>query len=288
MKRIFLLLLLYGDILSCGFGFFTHEQVNYNAVFTFPEGDLFNFYKKHISYFSKHAADPDKRKFTIRSEGEKHFFNIDAKEYDTDIINSPWIPYKKMCQQYGEKTVKQYGLLPWSILASQKLLTEAFESKNSKKILQHSIDLAHYIADSCTPLHTTKNYNGQETDQVGIHSLWETLLPKLFFKSYDLNNIKAQYQKNLPSVIWENIKNSYNEALLVLEKDRELNAEILIGKYAYMKMGKTINRTYSKKYARLYHTKLDGQLERQIRKTIKMIGDFIYTSWVDAGKPSLL
>ena len=287
MKRILFLLLFYIDLLSFGFGYFSHEQINYHVVFTFPEGELFKFYKKHIDYFSKHAADPDRRKFVVRSEGQKHFFNIDAKEYGTDIIESKWIPYKNMCQKYGEKIVKGYGLLPWSILSTQKLLTEAFEEKKTKKILQVSIDLAHYIADSCTPLHTAKNFDGQETDQIGIHGFWETLLPKLFFDSYDLKNIKAKYQKNLTKIIWENIKESYKEACIILKKDRELNAELLLGKYAYIKLGKTVNRLHSKKYARLFHEKLEGQLERQIRKAIKMIGDFIYTSWVDAGKPSL-
>ena len=288
MKHVFLLVLFYGDILSFGFGFFTHKQVNHNVVFTFPEGSLFSFYKKHINYFSKHAADPDKRKFLNRSEGQKHFFNIDADEYGNDIINSQWIPYKNMCQKYGEKIVKKYGLLPWSILASQKLLIEAFEQKNTKKILKNSIDLAHYITDACTPLHTTKNYDGQETAQHGIHSFWETLLPQLFFESYDLKNIKAKYQKNLPRIIWKNIQDSYKESCIILQKDRELNAKLLLGKYAYIKIGKTVNRLHSTKYARLYHEKLAGQLEKQIRKAIKMIGDFIYTSWIDAGKPSLL
>ena len=36
------------DTLSHGFGWYSHEVINYNAVFTFSEGDLFAFFKKHI------------------------------------------------------------------------------------------------------------------------------------------------------------------------------------------------------------------------------------------------
>ena len=32
---------------------YLHEVINYNAVFTFPEGELFAFFKKHIKYFYK-------------------------------------------------------------------------------------------------------------------------------------------------------------------------------------------------------------------------------------------
>ena len=34
------------------------------------------------------------------------------------------------------------------------------------------------------------------------------------------------------------------------------------------------------------HT-LDGMVERQMKAAIKMIGDFWYTAWVDAGQPDL-
>ncbi len=43
-----------------------------------------------------------------------------------------------------------------------------------------SAEFGHYIADACVPLHTTSNYNGQLTDQVGIHAFWESRIPELF------------------------------------------------------------------------------------------------------------
>jgi hypothetical protein len=32
---------------------------------------------------------------------------------------------------------------------------------------------------------------------------------------------------------------------------------------------------------------LAGQVERRMRASIKMVGDFWYTSWIDAGQPDL-
>ena len=41
-------------------------------------------------------------------------------------------------------------------------------------VLRTAADLGHYLADAHVPLHTTGNYNGQRTNQTGIHALWET------------------------------------------------------------------------------------------------------------------
>ena len=45
---------------------------------------------------------------------------------------------------------------------------------NLEDVLRTAADLGHYLADAHVPLHTTGNYNGQRTNQTGIHALWET------------------------------------------------------------------------------------------------------------------
>ena len=58
-------------------------------------------------------------------------------------------------------------------------------------------------------------------------------------------------------------------------------------KYSYEARGAVIIKVYAYDYSKAYHDKLDGMVERQMRKSIKMIGDFWYTCWVDAGQPDL-
>ena len=287
-KYIFLFFVFLENVFVYGFGWYSHEVINYHLVFTLPEGELFKFFKKHISYFSKHAADPDRRKYKIKTEGCKHFFNIDA--YDASLQKNGWIKYEDMIKRYGEKTVLKYGTLPWSILATQKELTKAFKKREKKKILYLSINLAHYIADAHTPLHLTKNYDGQETNQVGIHSVWETQLPKMFIKTYNLAVGCVKYQKNLPKRIWEIIIESYEASKNILKIEKELNDQVVFGKFAYCKIGKSINRMNSKKYATKFHDLLKGkkgEVEKQIQNAIKTIGIFILTSYIDAGCPKL-
>ena len=69
------------------------------------------------------------------------------------------------------------GILPYHLESMFFQLRKAFIDENPEKVLRLSADYGHYIADSHVPLHTTVNYNGQLTDQVGIHAFWESRLP---------------------------------------------------------------------------------------------------------------
>jgi protein tyrosine phosphatase len=46
-------------------------------------------------------------------------------------------------------------------------------------------------------------------------------------------------------------------------------------------------KTYSKEFSKKYHQLLENQVQRQMRASIKMIGNFWYSSWIDAGQPDL-
>ena len=49
-----------------GWGFFGHKKINRVAVFTIPDSELFQFYKKNIDYLTEHAVDPDKRRYAVK------------------------------------------------------------------------------------------------------------------------------------------------------------------------------------------------------------------------------
>ena len=73
----------------------------------------------------------------------------------------------------------QHGILPYHLLVVYHSLTKAFKLGESERILQHSADLGHYLADAHVPLHTSMNYNGQLTGQTGLHAFWETRIPEI-------------------------------------------------------------------------------------------------------------
>ena len=64
-------------------------------------------------------------------------------------------------------------------------------------------------------------------------------------------------------------------------------SRLLADKYGFEQRGNVTVRTYSRDFARAYHQRLSGQVERQMKLAVRLAGAFWYTAWVDAGQPDL-
>jgi hypothetical protein len=272
-------------VLLCSWGFYSHRLINQTAIYTLP-AEMSSFFKKNIVYITEHSVDPDKRRYVVEEEGSRHFIDLDRyREHPSDSIPRRW---SDAVAKYSEEVLHEYGTLPWQIHLSYVQLTEAFKQKNTRRILRISTDLGHYIADAHSPLHTTQNYNGQLTNQHGIHAFWESRLPELFAHGYSFFVGKAQYINNPLKTAWEIVENSYSLTDSVLSIEARLNNEFPENqKYIYETRNNILTRTYSKEYSTAYHDALDGMVERQMRSSISLLGSFWFTAWVDAGQPRL-
>jgi hypothetical protein len=139
-------------------------------------------------------------------------------------------------EKFLEDTLLAYGIVPWHIQTVYNRLVKAFEEKNIDYILKNSADLGHYVSDAHVPLHTTENYNGQLTNQKGIHAFWESRLPELFADDYDYLVGTAEYQYSVLDVAWKAVESSFNSLDSVLLFDKELSLEFEQDKqYSYEK-----------------------------------------------------
>lgn len=269
-------------------GFFGHKRINRIAVFTLPQ-DMFGFYKEHIEFITEHAVDPDKRRYAVEGEAPRHYIDIDHYvengEDPFEVVPKKW---NDAVAKFTEDTLKAYGIVPWYIVVMKAKLTKAFEGKNIDLILKYSADIGHYIGDAHVPLHTTENYNGQMTGQRGIHGFWESRLPEINASDYDYFVGKAKYKENILDFSWKAVKASNLAVDSVLTIEKELTAEWDSDmKYSYEQRGATTARVYSKEFSDEYHKRLNGMVERRMRKAIIAVGSIWYTCWVDAGQPNL-
>lgn len=287
MKKtlIFILIIHFGTASGTIWGFFAHQQINKLAVFTLPE-EMIGFYKHHIQYLTENAVNPDKRRYAVEGEAPHHYIDIDVYG-DSAVYKMPRF-WKDAVEKYTEDTLNAYGTVPWHVNLMRYRLTDAMRIGDARAILDLSADIGHYIADANVPLHTTENYNGQFTGQVGIHSLWESRLPELFFRDYDFFVGKAEYQENPQLAIWKAVIQAHEALDSVLLLERKLTAKMDEDKkYGYETRGGTTVRVYSYDFSRKYHHLLHGMVERQMRRSVKLVGDFWYTCWIDAGQPDL-
>ncbi|MBX2962071.1 MAG: S1/P1 Nuclease [Cyclobacteriaceae bacterium] len=272
------------SLISGGWGFHAHRLINRLAAFTLPP-EMIGFYKANIGYLTEASVNADRRRFAVVDEAPRHYIDID--HYGDSAIYTMPRYWKEAVERYGEDTLKAYGILPWHINVMYYRLKDAFMVKDPSRILSLSADLGHYLADAHVPLHTTENYNGQLTGQEGIHAFWESRLPELFTTEYDFFVGKASYLENPQLAAWQIIERTHQHLQDVLLLEEQLTRKFREAKYSFETRGKQTVKVYSYEFSKAYHEALKGMVEQQMRASIKSIGDFWYSAWVDAGQPDL-
>ena len=231
--------------------------------------------------------NPDRRRYAVEGEAEKHYIDLD--HYGDSALQILPIYWSDAIEKFSEDSLRQNGIGPWSAYLTFASLTKAFENKNKAAILRLSADLGHYLGDLNVPLHTTKNYNGQLTNQNGIHGFWESRIPELQAVDYALWVGKADYIARPQQAIWDAVANAHSQVDSVLRIERELTLAFPEHqKYSYDERNGLTVRVYSREFTEAYALALDGQVQRQMKRSIKMISDFWFTAWINAGQPDLL
>ena len=284
----FLLLLALPLTLIFGWGFFAHRKINYIAVLTLPP-DMVGFYKKNIDFISENAVNPDKRRYATKDEAPRHYIDIDRyAEKGQDPFEAMPKKWEDAVAKYSEDTLMAHGIVPWHIARMTYRLADAFRENDVDRILYLSADLGHYVADAHVPLHVTKNYNGQLTNQVGIHGFWESRLPELFSENYDFFTGRAEFIPDPLDEAWSIVKESFALVDSVLLIEKELSKSFAEDrKYAIEQRGASTVRVYSEEYSKAYHNRLDGMVEQRMRDAIIKVGSYWYTAWIMAGQPDL-
>jgi hypothetical protein len=242
------------------------------------------FYKKNIHYIVEASVYPDQRRYAVAEEGPRHYIDLD--DYGDSIQHLPKY-WNDAVEKLGNDSLMAHGIVPWHTYRVFLQLREAFMVGDPQRILRLSAELGHYVADAHVPLHTTSNHNGQKTDQHGIHGLWESRLPELYFIHYDFFVGSATYTPDVQAAMWNVVLHSHACVDSVLTFEKDLSKKELSRKYSFETRGKQTVKVYSERYSRLYHVALDGMVERRMRRSVKMVGDLWYTAWVEAGQPDL-
>lgn len=266
-------------------GFFAHRLINKHAVYSLPP-EMAAFYKQHINYLEQKATLPDQRRYVVAEEAPRHYIDLDVYG-DSAAWKLPRY-WQQASDSLTADTLQAYGIVPWHIQRMYYRLTDAFRRHDQPKVLKYSAEIGHYIADANVPLHTTENYNGQLTDQHGIHGFWESRLPELFAADFDYWVGKATYYDNTQEAAWEAVIQAHQclDSVLLVEK-RLQEQWPASHQYSFEeRSGKTI-KVYSREYSQAYHVTLDGMVEERLRASILMVSSFWLTAWVDAGQPDL-
>ena len=253
------------------------------------DNDNFEFKKKRKSSFlinkKKYRNFFFKNVMPLYYEEEWKIPCDSLSKYFPDLISN------RNCQSIlVTDNFSQYGILPYHLVSMQKRLTNAFRSKNKKSILRVSAEMGHYVGDAHVPLHTTENYNGQLTDQIGIHGFWESRIPELLAeKEYDFFVGKAGYIEKPNEYFWGIIEQSHILVDSVLNIEKELSKTFPSDQqYCFEKRNELTVRQPCREYSIAYANRMKGMVEKRMSATILALGSVWYTAWIDAGQPDLM
>lgn len=269
--KIILLLFLFSASFIYGWGEEGHKLINKKAVENLPK-EMSEF-SKWKNFLVEHSADADKRRKDDPDEFPRHFIDIDFyNEFNTGIMN---FEKEYFIKKYGDSVVTQMGILPWTLFSVLENLTHAFKEKNRDRILILAADLGHYVADAHQPMHTVLNYDGQLTNQKGLHSRYESKMFNKYLNEIEnsVNLKEANYVENPTEYIFNFISNSNSLNPLILEAD--LHAQ---------KYGGEVN---SDEYYNNLWFRLQYITGIQVIAAINALSSLLYTAWVNAGKPNL-
>ncbi len=252
--------------------------------------------EKDNGFYSFRDSLKNKR-WLISKEKYRSFFknNILPNYYEDEWI----VDCDTLHQVFGDQLTCQsafavdgfsgYGILPYHLVQMQRNLTEAFRRKSVNRILRLTAEMGHYIGDAHVPLHTTENYNGQLTNQVGIHAFWESRIPELFADdTYDFFVGKAEYIDNPAEYYWDVVLASHELVDSVLLIEKELSETFPSDQqYCFEERLSNTVRTQCREYAAAYQERMAGMVEERLQNSILVVGSSWYTAWVDAGQPNL-
>ncbi len=271
---------------SASWGFLVHRSVAQLSIYELPEA-MVPFFYQHMDYLVDSAPRADIRRNRDTTEASKHF--IDFEMYGDNAANKMPLDWQAAVKIYSKDSLLKYGYVPYHVLYMKGKLTQAFKSGNKDSILFYAADLSHYIGDANVPLHTTVNYDGQLTDQKGLHSLWESTIPELELNKFNLySSHKATYLKKPDVAIWEAVRRSYALVPIMLQAEKEVTTKFTDAQKfrIQIRRGKE-SKSYTTEFARAFGIALKGTVNEQLLHSADLIADFWFTSWVDAGKPNL-
>lgn len=265
MKKAVIILLLISCSLSHLYGRWgwgSHRFINDRAVDHLPE--TMSFWQDHRDYLSQHSVDPDTDDFP----GYYHYIDIDYyPEFFTGTLPHTW---QGMIDLYGLNTMEDNGIIPWVIDWWITDLVTLMETGEWDGVWQVAAELGHYVADSHQPLHLTLNYNGQLTDNYGIHSRYETQMMNPHLDSIEFPDSTAGYWESPLDSVFTYIEEIFPIVDLVMAADDRA-----------VQQDPNHNSTY---YSMMWEDLGDTTIWA-LNKAVVNLASIWYTAWVDAGSP---
>jgi hypothetical protein len=254
-------------------GFEAHKYIMSRAIALLPPQIRPLFEAERLTVVER-AVDPDLwRTAGWPGESERHFVDLDAygahpfKELPRDM--------EEAVKKFGKEFVEKNGTLPWRTEEYYRKLVDAFHLKSSysrDNIRYFSSIVAHYISDAHVPFHAALNYDGQLTQQTGIHSRFEAELFERYRARLRIVPKPITPVVNARDFTFEALLDSFPLVQPILDADKRA-----VGNRA----------VYDDGYFAMFFGRVRPTLEQRLADSITGVASMITAAWIEAGRPSI-
>jgi hypothetical protein len=272
-----LLLLLATPAPSLAWGFEAHKFIADHMIALLP-AEIRPLFEQRRATIVERAVDPDLWRNVFPEEAPNHFVDLDY----FGKYPFPELPreYDRAVQRWGREVIHTQGLAPWrtaEMFGNLQREFAALKRENAPTYLQDNIAfyaavMSHYIGDAHVPLHAIVNYDGQNTNQRGVHGRWESELFDRTRARLKIAPAPAKAVSDPREFTFETLLASNRLADAVLESDRRAAAG---------------REFYDDGYFAAFEKEQFDALERRINDSISAVASLIIGAWEAAGRPSL-
>src|SRR6266850_2362683 len=256
-------------------GFEAHKAIMRRAIDLLPP-ELKPYFMAHRDELVYRSIDPDLWRGVGWEEDSNHFMNFGSPELGAFPFTAMPREYGAALQKFGETGLKRLGTLPWREAEMfgnlQRALKRLGENSGFATVdtILYTGAAAHYVQDATQPLHATNSYDGQDTNQRGVHSRFETELFERFESRLTLNPAPPKVFASPRDFAFDTLLTSYQKVDELLKADREALGN---------------KDSYDNAYYEAFFQKVKPLLEERLSAAITATASVIVSAWEQAGRP---
>jgi hypothetical protein len=260
-------------------GLEVHRLITGRAIDALPTG-LRPYFVARRAFIVEHSVDPDMwRVVNLKTdrgdEDPNHFLDIDGLDDPRPFRNVPrdWDAY---VAKYGAERANRTGRLPWRAEELYTLLVARFrdvakgQTYAGENAAYLSAVLAHYIEDAHVPFHAVTSYDGQATNQRGIHSRFESELVLRNRTTLKLAPVRIRPIPHVRDFVFEKLieGEALVESLLAADRRAAAGREF-----------------YDDAYFAAFLKGARGVMEQRLSEAASGVASVITAAWIEAGRP---
>ena len=263
MSRLFVVLALVSASSSFGWGFDGHRRLASLMQDALPQEHCLRswFAARQTTTLQDHACDPDRWRSTDAAEAPRHYLEIDWVNPITDYPRD----YDAVVALLGARNASNNGIVPWRVEQKYAELVAAFRAKDQAAILDVSFVMSHYVFDSFSVLHDTKNFDPNN----GLHARWESDMLNVLGNLNGITTLAASY---------------YGTAGLAHPRDDDFDA-VLTGNPLVSQLI-AADTAAAGSIQSLYGSTKD-LTARRWGDGVTLMSSLLWTAWAEAGSPEL-